>query len=238
MYSPHLIFRQIKSPKISILILLFWTTTGCLQAQQNDPIAPISNNTPYPTAPSTGNVAADEKTHIETKNKWIAEHPDEYKKMGGDPNAVLQTESNTTITQVAKPQTKKLPEFKAQKTYQLIGAEAVLVAGQKASPDEIKQETENLQGEFILNNSELQISNSNIRLFAEGGKDLRAVEKRNPNNKVEWLFKSEECETCTKTLYLNLENETESTLTYLMQSEDENALFNYRLSFQLSTPKP
>jgi hypothetical protein len=238
MYSPHLIFRQIKNPKMSILMLLFWATTGCLQAQQNDPIAPISNNMPYPTAPSTGNVAADEKTHIEAKNKWIAEHPDEYKKMGGDPNAVLQTESNTTTTQAAKPQAKKLPEFKAQKTYQLISAEAVLVAGQKASPDEIKQETENLQEEFISNNTELQISDNNIRLFTKGSRDLRAIEKRNQHNKVEWFFENRECETCSKTLYLSIENETESTLTYLMQSEDQNALFNYRLSFQLPTPKP
>ena len=94
--------------------------------------------------------------------------------MGGDPNAVLQTESNTTITQVAKPKAKKLPEFKAQKTYQLISAEAVLVAGQKASPDEIKQETENLQKKLIVRNTELQIENNNIRLFTQGGRYLRA----------------------------------------------------------------
>ena len=107
----------------------------------------------------------------------------------------------------AKPKAKKLPEFKAQKTYQLISAEAVLVAGQKASPDEIKQETENLQKKLIVRNTELQIENNNIRLFTQGGRDLRAIE-------------------------------TNSTITYLMKSEDENGIFAYRLAFQLLNPKP
>ena len=64
--------------------------------------------------------------------------------------------------------------------------------------------------------------------------DVRATEKRN-DNKVEWFFENKECVTCSKILYLDIEQETDTLLTYVMQSEDENAPFAYRLAFQLTT---
>lgn len=190
----------------------------------------------YPIVPITGNVAVDEKAHIEAKNNWIKTHPEEYRQAGGKPEELNNNKTTNETVTPSKP-VFVLPTFNAQKAYQLIKTEAVLVAGQKKTAAEIAEETEKLKEDFPENRTQLQIgANNQIRIYALGVIDVRATEKRN-DNKVEWFFENKECATCSKTLYLDIEEETATLLTYVMQSEDENAPFAYRLAFQL-TAKP
>jgi hypothetical protein len=188
----------------------------------------------YPIVPTTGNVAVDEKAHIEAKNNWIKTHPEEYRQAGGNPEELNNNKATNETATPTKPVV-VLPTFNTQKTYQLIKAEAVPVTGQKLTVVEIAEETEKLKEDFPENRTQLQIgANNQIRLFALGVIDVRATEKRN-DNKVEWFFENKECVTCSKILYLDIEQETDTLLTYVMQSEDENAPFAYRLAFQLTT---
>jgi hypothetical protein len=207
--------------------------TPTTQTQNHDKVDSARH---YPIVPTTGNVAVDEKAHIEAKNNWIKTHPEEYRQAGGNPEELNNDKATNETTTPNKP-VFVLPTFNAQKTYQLIKAEAVPVAGQKKTTAEIAEETEKLKEDFPENKTQLQIgANNQVRIYASGVIDVRATEKRN-DNKVEWFFENKECATCSKILYLDIEQETDTLLTYVMQSEDENALYAYRLAFQL-TPKP
>ena len=89
-----------------------------------------------------------------------------------------------------------------------------------------------LKKDFPENLTELQLGEDRqLRLYVAGRKDLRAIETKN-KDKAEWLFENRQCPSCTKTLYLSIEDESESTITYLMQSEDDNSPFAYRFIFR------
>lgn len=205
-------------------------------AQSNTNHGDVSGAANYPTTPTTGNVAADEKAHIEAKNNWIKTHPEEYRKAGGNPEAVLEMLYPKETAKIEKPKV-VLPPFDAQRKYKLMVYEAVAAENQKVSPAQLKAETENItQKDFIGTGTELQvnINNNQIRLYQPEKIDLRATEKRN-GNKVEWFFENKECASCSKTLYLTIEQESDQAVSYIMQSEDEGDIFAYRLSFQLIT---
>mgnify|MGYP007080334548 CR=1 FL=1 len=97
-----------------------------------------------------------------------------------------------------------------------------------------KAETESIQKSFPLDKTELQLgANRQIQLFQADKMDLRGVEKRN-GAAIEWLFENKECESCAKTLFLDLERETASELIYLQKGEDQDAKFSYRFTFSIT----
>ena len=125
-----------------------------------------------------------------------------------------------------------LPPFYAEKTYYLLKIEAVIVGNQATVYRKVMEETENVKKDFPENLTELQLGEDRqLRLYVAGRKDLRAIETKN-KDKAEWLFENRQCPSCTKTLYLSIEDESESTITYLMQSEDDNSPFAYRFIFR------
>jgi hypothetical protein len=144
-------------------------------------------------------------------------------------NVANPTEINTTFT--TSNSIDLLPAFLAIKSYQLTKIEAVSAKGIIASTNELLIETENVKKDFPEMITQLGFAeNSLVRLFVPEKSDVRAIETRNLNN-VEWLIENKKCETCTKTLYLTIENETTESIIYILDGEDENSRFAYRLVF-------
>lgn len=179
----------------------------------------------------TGNVAEDEKAYLAAKTRWIQENPEEYRKMGGDVESVLKSPNEPIAKATAF---KEGPAFKSQYSYTLKKAEAVPAAGSKASASDLAQETIGLQKEFPANATQLQVNaQGGIRILIAGKTDLRGVETKVGKN-VEWSFKNESCEACSKVLKLTIEETSAEGITYLMQSEDEGAAMAYKFTFQLT----
>jgi hypothetical protein len=174
----------------------------------------------------------DEKAHLDAKTKWIKEHPEEYRKAGGDPESVLNSDKrNETV--VPSPPNVALPPFSALKKYVLSSAVAVAAPGMKPNAAELKEETGRIKLNGIGEATQLHLGAGNtVRMFKGKDFDLRAVETRN-GNEIIWFSENKSCETCSKRYYLTLESESASGSTYLFKSEDEGAKFSYRLVFQL-----
>lgn len=191
---------------------------------------------PYPKIVVTGNPEADEAAHIKSKSEWIKQHPEQYRQMGGNPEVILSPQTNKNQQEDAKISAVNMPPFEAIKKYKLILYEAVAAPDLTVNKQQIEAENENLRKKgFIGYDTELHIrGNHEIRLYETNKMDLRAIETR-ANGKVTWFFENKECETCSKNLYLTIEEETNETITYIMQSEDDNSLFAYRMSFHVIT---
>jgi hypothetical protein len=184
-----------------------------------------SNQNGFPAYINTGNKTWDDSVYAVSKATWIKEHPDEYK--------TLTIESNT----VTKKNTQEVIEdhilvpFNTIRSYQLIKAEAIAATGTIPTNDELKAETENIKIDFPEKLTWLNIGVQNqIQWVVEKKMDMRGVEKRNSNS-IEWFFENKECPSCSKTWYLSIESESDATLIYQLLSEDEHALFSYRLEF-------
>lgn len=188
----------------------------------------------YPERKTTGDVQADEANWIKSKNEWIKNHPEEYRSLGGHPE-VLRNQQNEAEHVPVK--TEALPAFDAVKTYQLVELRAIPVAGYAVSDEDIAAETESIKKSFPLNKTEFQLgANQQIRLFQANTMDLRGVEKRT-GSVIEWYFENKECETCSKTLFLDLKLETTSQLIYLQKGEDQDAKFSYQFTFSITNKK-
>lgn len=180
----------------------------------------------FPTYINTGNKELDNANYMVAKEKWISEHKEEYAALTNtsqDANVPINSDLNT--------QSNTPTEFVAIKSFQLVKVEAVAAEGMNPTKDELIDETENIKIDLPENSTILEIGEGQqLRLFVEGRLDLRAVEIRIGNN-LEWFFENRKCETCSKSLYLAIENETNDSHIYIMKSEDESAIFSYRLVF-------
>lgn len=184
----------------------------------------------YPIARNTGNIAADAEADIQAKMKWIQQYPEEYKEMGGNPEEIKGDITTVNSTMETIP-TNSLTKFNAVKRYYLEFAEALPLKTEIA-PFKTSQETQLLKEDFPERTTLLEFGeNNSIRLSGQLI-DFRAVEKKS-GLEVEWYNENTECLTCSKTLYLTIESELANQITYLLKSEDENADFIYRLTFQL-----
>ena len=180
---------------------------------------------------STDELAKNEQKHISEKNKWVAANPEEYRKMGGNPEEVLNTLQPKYVNGLEKIIT-ALPISTPIKEYILIGYEAVSADNQKPTTEQIAAQTASLKKIFFVDKTKLQIGyNNQIRLYDASQNDLRAIEKRLADNRVEWFFENKECQQCSKILHLRIEKEDDTTITYIFEDEDEVSLFAYRLSF-------
>lgn len=198
-----------------------------------EPAHPLPDH--YPRIVATGNIAADEAAHIKAKNEWIKNYPQEYQKMGGNPNDASGIPNNEQAIAPPKVASIVLPPFEAQKKYKLIRYEVLAANGSQPTDAQIEEETQKLENDFIGYGTELQIAdNHQIRLYEPNKLDLRAIETINDKD-ITWFFDNKECETCAKTIYLTIEKQSDTIISYIMQSEDEGALFAYRISFQLIT---
>jgi hypothetical protein len=185
---------------------------------------------PYVDPKPTGNAAADEKAHIEAKTAWIKANPEEYRKAGGNPEAVL----NPVKTDVASPRTfVEGPAFSAQKTFTLASSQVLLQAGAKASATEITTEESAFKNNLPIGKARLEKGVAGaLRLFVPGDFDLRATEVILADGAVEWKIQSRTCETCNKVMRLRLIENANGILTYEMNSEDEISPFKYRFTFK------
>lgn len=184
----------------------------------------------YPKEQNTGNPSEDAEANIQAKMKWIQQYPEEYKEMGGNPEEIKGDITTVNSTMETIP-TNSLTKFNAVKRYYLEFAEALPLKTEIA-PFKTSQETQLLKEDFPERTTLLEFGeNNSIRLSGQLI-DFRAVEKKS-GLEVEWYNENTECLTCSKTLYLTIESELANQITYLLKSEDENADFIYRLTFQL-----
>jgi hypothetical protein len=175
----------------------------------------------------TGNPAADEAAHVQAKTAWIQANPEAYRKLGGDPEAVVPKPSRPE----APAPTEAKTDFRAQQTFALRGLAAVALPETQLDQAEIDRESAEVQREFPLGKTLLQWDASRQLRISDGARlDLRGQESRQ-GQQVQWHFPSPDCPSCAKTLHLLLESESPTARTYLLQSEDAHAQFAYRLHF-------
>jgi hypothetical protein len=181
----------------------------------------------------TGNPAADDAAHVREKTQWIKEHPEEYRKLGGNPAVVL---GNPSPPNEVSPSTPK-PLFSAINTYQLANIQAVAAGNSNVAAEELARETQSVLHEFPIGKTHLQFGEAEMfRLSVEEKVDLRGREIQNAEV-VEWQFDIVDCPACAKTIYLTMIAKSGSGRKYLMKGEDENSRFDYVLEFEAITNK-
>lgn len=175
--------------------------------------------------PMAGNLVGKSAGESDAKEKWIKDHPEEYRKQGGNPEEVLAPKKEVVAEKPAA-----LPSFSAQRSYQLVALEAIPRNGHQSSAGELSAETAKARTDFPINQTRLEKgSNGQVRLVGKENMELRAVESVDGNH-AEWLFTREGCPSCTKTITLAVREEG-GKLIYIMDSEDADSPFAYRFTF-------
>lgn len=190
--------------------------------EQNEPSKKLPAD--FPVYKNTGNVELDETNYRIAKEQWISTHKDQYAEMNG---VVVEAPKEVNIT------VQNIEPFVALRSYRLIKIEAIAALGMKPSKEAMDAESDNIKIDFPEQITQLEMGENNqVRLWVENRLDFRAVEKRNLNS-LEWYAESKTCESCSKTLYLSMEEESADTLVYILNSEDEGALYSYKMVFNL-----
>lgn len=172
-----------------------------------------------------------EANQIREKNAWIQSHPEDYRKIGGNPADASPNATPQTVNLAEKKEAPQLPPFSALISFKLVQTEVVVLDAQRADARYQDKELEGLKEDLPVGGTYLEYNSmSQMRLSNQNGLDLRGTETRNAAA-LTWFFKNESCESCSKTLHLTVESETSSQLVLLMQSEDEAAAVAYRLTF-------
>lgn len=181
----------------------------------------------------TGDVLADEKAHIAAKNQWIKDDPAAYRALGGDPESVLKVVPEKNYDSEISPSTeKKLPAFKATSSFRFVSIEVVPLPKENVSREELKLMESQVNSDFLDENTFLEYGeNNSVRIFSANGKDHRATETRKGNN-LEWFFENKACESCSKTLNLQLAEESPKHRVVIMMDEDEGSKVAYKISFK------
>lgn len=202
--------------------LAFWLLGTCLSLSAQS--AKSTSGTPA-FDPMAGNLVGKSAGQDDAKQKWIKEHPEEYRKQGGNPDEVLAPKAETTVEKPAA-----LPAFTSVRAYQLVSLDAIVNGDQAVSSSALSEETSKARTDFPLNKTRLEKgANGQVRLYGKENMDLRAVESMDGTH-AEWLFTREGCPSCTKTITLSVKEEG-GKLIYVMDSEDAESPFAYRFTF-------
>lgn len=182
----------------------------------------------YPVYRDSGDLNKDMTTYDAAKQSWIAKNPEVYRKLGGNPEVIQQQ-----TTPVEDKSTKKevVDNFQAVETYLLLDTEPIPMRDGIAAAT-LVEERERMQKKY---NSVMMLAKDeqqHIRFVPlQKMKPMRG-EEHIQGNSVEWRFQEAECETCRKTLYLDLVSKTDEQIIYIMHDEDEDPAFHYRFTFQ------
>lgn len=166
--------------------------------------------------------------HDSIKIKWIKENPEEYKKMGGDPTPFIEDEIK--IVDDSNQNSSKLEPFIALSSYKVTSVNAIPLPGANVTEVETKNMTENVKHDIPIGMILEYGSENKVRLSFEDRIDFRCIETKKENN-IEWFSKNNDCESCSKTLYLTIQEESPNQLVYLLKDEDEGANFSYLITF-------
>jgi hypothetical protein len=215
---PFEIMNPMKTP-FTLLVLLMLSG-----------LMPVFGQSMPKPATDPGGAILDEKAHVAAKTKWIKENPEAYRKAGGDPSVVLDA-NKASETVVRNDNAVILPPFAVTQSFKVTAAEVVAVPGRKPSAELLARESDGLKSDMLDQGLELQIGRSDqIRLFIANRLDLRATQARS-GNLLTWVIRDAQCATCSKELRLMVEQESATKLVYLLESEDADAAFAYRLTF-------
>lgn len=188
---------------------------------------PANSPKGMPEPRNTGNVAEDEKAYLAEKTRWIQENPEEYRKMGGDPNIVIAPKK----VQPIEDESVALPDFQGIESYQLVSFVAVKKGAKGTSQAETLNGQAGTKSDWVDAKMKLQFGVAPaIRLYADGRFDYRAVMTKN-GTAVEWFFEDKECNSCSKTIFLQELSNTGGKIIYEMEDEDEASEMAFRLTF-------
>jgi hypothetical protein len=208
-----------------LLLLLFFPIF--VHAQGNLEESPTPN---YPKVEQGENV---QKTHddwIKAKKDWIQNHPEEYRAMGGDPEAVLAKDQQKEEA-AQKPKFEAIP-FDVERSFVLQNISIVPDTDYVPKNGEVQEQLNTIQEDYKIGATLLQFdANQGIRLTDHEAMNIVGQEQRHEDKQVEWFFDNKECPSCAKTIVLTLEQESSDRLVYLMRSEDEQHPFACRLTF-------
>ena len=206
-----------------ILLLLILPIFAYAQTNQDE-------STPKPEVDQGENIQKKHDNQNRAKMDWIRNNPEEYRKMGGDPDAVLKADQ-VKKEKTPKPQLEKIP-FDVEHSFVLQNISIVPVEDHILEADEAKEILDIVEQDYQVGKTFLQFDqNKGIRLTDHETMNIVGREKRYENDVIEWFFDNKDCQSCSKTILLNLEKESNNQLIYLMKSEDEKDHFSYRLTF-------
>ena len=207
---------------MSIYCLPVYAVLCCMGAWLNAQALP--DNFPASDLPT--------EAYQEAKTRWIADNPEAYRALGGNPEEVLSKSIATPAAQVEPVQPPKdwTPVFRVSEHWVLTKAEAMALPGKSLEASVLAQTTAALQLEFPLNATHLYRGQGQVDFQVLNKYRFLAKETRkNPN--LEWYREDKACPTCSKTLYLRIERETQNEVVYDLADEDESAVCTYRLYF-------
>ena len=173
-----------------------------------------------------------EQAHIDAKTKWIKDHPEEYRKAGGDPDAVLGNPIGVVVDNSTSKTAAPKGDFQAKERLVVIKAEAIPVKGKAVDTDLLNAENQGLAKEYPAGKVEIQRdSNGKLRIYSAEKFNLHGTETRQ-GNQLTWNMNADGCVECAKAVQLLVEEEGPTKVVYLMKNEDEDALVSYRLTLQ------
>jgi hypothetical protein len=174
----------------------------------------------------------DEQAHIDAKTKWIKDHPEEYRKAGGNPEAVLGNPIGVVVDNSTSKTSAPKGDFQAKERLVVLKAEAVPVKGKSVGADLLKAENQALAKEYPAGKVEIQRdTNGKLRIYSADKFNLHGTETRQ-GKALTWNMNADGCVECAKAVQLYIEEEGPTQVIYLMQNEDEDALVSYRLTLQ------
>jgi hypothetical protein len=175
----------------------------------------------YPQKPvSTGNSQLDDENWVKAKNEWIANYPDEYRSMGGNPDAVIVKE-----TPVEKPVALGV-DFSAPNLFKFVSATAVDI-NSKHTPVEMKGFNEEAAGMPFKNAIVIDWENSmwyrkNNVSNTESGKHFTIIDGR---------IVLDDCKACYDHIFTIVKQTPDELIVYL-KPQDEGQYFVFELTFK------
>lgn len=193
---------------------LMLSVSVCLSAQSNMPAH-------YPQKPaSTGNAQLDDENWLKAKNEWIANYPDEYRSIGGNPDAVIVKEAP-----VEKPVALGV-DFSAPNLFKFVSAIAVDI-NSKHTPVEMKGFNEEAASMPFKNAIVIDWENSmwyrkNNVSNTESGKHFTIIDGR---------IVLDDCKACYDHIF-TIVKQTPDELIVHLKPQDEGQYFVFELTFK------
>lgn len=208
-----------------LIILLFLPLF--VHAQSTVEESPSAN---YPKLEKGENIQKNHDDWINSKKDWIRNHPEEYRAMGGNPEAVLKS-SEQLDKEIPRFKYEEIP-FDVKKSFVLKTVSIVPEADYIPKAGEVQEQLLSIEKDYKVGATLLQFDeNHGVRLTDHLDMNIVGQEQRHEGDVIEWFFDNKDCPSCAKTIVLKLEQESADQITYLMKSEDEGLPFAYRFHF-------
>lgn len=208
-------------PLNALMFLVSFLMLGLTSQAQQENLPPH-----YPKIEKTGDLAKDEANWAKAKEAWIKNYPEEYRSMGGDPEAKAKPAELTTPKPDAKKELIGI-DFKAHDLYKLVKIIAVDV-NKKHTAQEMAGYNKEATSEFAI--TDLAIDWQKKMWYRKS--------KTDPGHEVANLFcvidgkiQLQDCKKCSENGFTLVKHD-DSSIVVQIAPQDQGQFFVYQFEFK------